>query len=110
MCHAYVASVTYRNSIIIVTVSYFCFDAIKCTTTAAHVASIIRDSPTNVAHKIEKNISYVSYARFPPFRCRCSVAVSPFPLAIAAAVAYLFAVYGTEFSYVILQNDGILQR
>ena len=39
-------------------------------------------------------------ARFPPFRCRSSVAVSPFPL----AVAYLFAVYGcngTEFSYII---------
>ena len=54
-----------------------------------------------------------SYARFPPFRCRSSVAVSPLPLDVAVAVAYLFAVYGcngTEFSYVILQNNGILQR
>jgi len=93
------------------------------------------------------------YARFPPFRCRSSVAVSPFPLAVAvsahrcrcrAAVCLgssasigwpaaernngkieldpistvellrqLFAIYGcngTEFSYVILQNNGILQR
>jgi len=25
------------------------------------------------------------YARFPPFRCRSSVAVSPFPLAVAVA-------------------------
>jgi len=31
------------------------------------------------------------YARFPPFRCPSSVALSPFPLAVAvaAAVAYL---------------------
>ena len=27
-----------------------------------------------------------SYARFPPFRCRSSVAVSPFPLAVAVSV------------------------
>ena len=49
-----------------------------------------------------------SYAWFPLFRCRTFVAVSPFPLpfpytaAVAAAVAYLLAVYGcngTEFSY-----------
>jgi len=37
-----------------------------------------------------------TYAQFPSFRCRSSVAVSPFPLAVAvsvavmAAVAYLF--------------------
>jgi len=44
----------------------------------------------------------VAYGRFPPFRCRSSVEVSPLPLAIcpfpytvAAAVAYVFAVYGT---------------
>ena len=48
--------------------------------------------------------------RFPQFRCRSSVAVSPFPLAVAvaAAVAYLFAVYGcngTEFSYVIFTEQ-----
>jgi len=53
----------------------------------------------------------VCNAWFPPFRCRSSVAVSPFPLAVAvaAAVAYLSAVYGcngTEF----LQNNGISQR
>jgi len=38
----------------------------------------------------------------------------PYTVAVAAAVAYLFAVYGfngTEFSYVIfLQNNGILQQ
>jgi len=50
--------------------------------------------------------SIMPNARFPPFRSRFSVAVSPFPLAVAVhrfAVAYLFAVYGcngTEFSYV----------
>ena len=39
------------------------------------------------------------HAWFPPFRCHSSVAVSPFPL----AVAYLFwyGCNGTEFSYVI---------
>jgi len=58
----------------------------------------------------------VNHARFPPFRCRSSVAVSTFPLAVAvsvqytvaAAVAYLFAVYGcngTEFSYVIFTEQ-----
>jgi len=49
-----------------------------------------------------------SYARFPSFRWRSSVAVSPFPLAVAAAVAYLFAVYGcngTEFSYVFFTKQ-----
>jgi len=57
-----------------------------------------------------------SNARFQPFRCLSSVAISPlpFPYTVAVAVAYLFAVYacnGTEFSYVIfLQNNGILQR
>ena len=52
-------------------------------------------------------------AWFPPFRCRSSVAVSPFPLAVAVSVhrcrcccscVSLVAVYGcngTEFSYVI---------
>jgi len=34
------------------------------------------------------HMSTVSYVRFPPFRCRSSVAVSSFPLAVAAAVAY----------------------
>jgi len=52
------------------------------------------------------------YARFPPFRCRSSVAVSPFPLAVA--IAYLFAVYGcngTAFSYVIFtERRNFLQR
>jgi len=47
---------------------------------------------------------------FPPFRRRSSVAVSPFPLAVAvsAADAYLFAFYccnGTEFSYVIFTEQ-----
>jgi len=57
-------------------------------------------------------------ARFPPFRCRSSVAVSPFPLAVAvsvytvaAAVAYPFAVYGCngaeeeEFIFHIITNN-----
>jgi len=64
-----------------------------------------------------------SYAWFPPFRCRSSVAVSPFPLAVAVSVhrcrcldpisteerlRQLFAVYGrngTEFSYVIFTEE-----
>jgi len=53
-----------------------------------------------------------TYAWFPPFPCRSSVAVSPlpFPYTVAAAVgaAYLFAVNGcngTEFSYVIFTEQ-----
>jgi len=50
-------------------------------------------------------------ARFPSFRCRSSVAFRhsryllpiPYTAAVAAVIAYLFAIYGcngTEFSYV----------
>ena len=60
------------------------------------------------------NYVTVFNARFPPFRCRSSFAVSPFPLAVAvsvsvaAAVAYLFALYGcnrAEFFYVIFTEQ-----
>jgi len=51
-------------------------------------------------------------ARFPPFRCRSSVAVSPFPYTFAAAVVYPFAVYGcktyitTAIKLATLQQNG----
>jgi len=48
-----------------------------------------------------------------PFRRSRESLPFPYTVAVAAAVAYLVAVYGcygTEFSYVIfLQNNGILQ-
>jgi len=45
--------------------------------------------------------SLQTYAWFPPFRCRSSVAVSPFPLAVAVSVHRFYGCNGTEFSYVI---------
>jgi len=55
---------------------------------------------------------FANYAWFPPFRCRSSVAVSPFPytvaVSVAAAVAYLFTVYGcngTECSYITVTEQ-----
>jgi len=52
----------------------------------------------------------LSNARFPSFRCRSSVAISPFPFpyTVAVAAAYLSAVYGcngTDFSYVIFTEQ-----
>jgi len=62
-------------------------------------------------------INITSYARFPPVRCRSSVAVSPFPLAVAVSVTPLplplplpLRISERNFLTQFLQNSGILQR
>ena len=109
-------------------------------TTTCYGGAVLRRSPLRVSSSTDQTNSansgdfsstcsstpgnFTTDTLMPGFHhscCRSSVAVSPFQLAVAVfahrcrccCCCVSFAVYccnGTEFSYVILQNTGILQR